>query len=98
MDRTLVSGPTGARGSNDEAYCPSCERSFPIDYNVCPDDGTRLAKLVARSDDLIGRVLDGRYEVRAALGAGGMGTVYAPASSRSGRPHRSTSATSTRRR
>jgi serine/threonine-protein kinase len=35
-----------------------------------------LIRLAARIDDLIGRQLDGRYEIRAPLGRGGMGTVY----------------------
>jgi serine/threonine-protein kinase len=37
---------------------------------------SRLAKLKARPDALLGRVFDGRYEIKAALGQGGMGTVY----------------------
>jgi serine/threonine protein kinase len=59
-----------------EAYCSACNQSFPSDTKVCPNDGARLIKLAAERDDLIGRVLDERYEIRAPLGKGGMGTVY----------------------
>ena len=60
----------------EEAYCSACNQSFPSDTRVCPNDGARLIKLAAQRDDLIGRVLDERYEIRAPLGKGGMGTVY----------------------
>ncbi len=60
----------------DEAYCSACNQSYPSDTKVCPTDGARLIKLAAQRDDLIGRVLDERYEIRAPLGKGGMGTVY----------------------
>jgi serine/threonine protein kinase len=59
-----------------EAYCSACNQSFPSDTKVCPNDGARLIKLAAENDDLIGRLLDERYEIRAPLGKGGMGTVY----------------------
>ena len=60
----------------DEAYCAACGQSYPIDANNCPKDGSRLTKLKARPDPLLGRMFDGRYEVRSTLGQGGMGTVY----------------------
>jgi len=60
----------------EEAYCSACNQSFPSGTTVCPNDGARLIKLAAQRDDLIGRVLDARYEIRAPLGKGGMGTVY----------------------
>jgi serine/threonine-protein kinase len=72
--------PSGTDGSTEvaaeEAYCSACNQSFPSDTKVCPNDGARLIKLAAQRDELIGRVLDGRYEIRAPLGKGGMGTVY----------------------
>ena len=60
----------------DEAYCAACNQSFGLDHMFCPNDGARLVKLKAQPDLLLGRVFDERYEVRAALGHGGMGTVY----------------------
>jgi serine/threonine-protein kinase len=78
-DRTLLSDsdaqqPTQVDG--DESYCAACGGSYPFDVDVCPKDGARLAKLKAQPDALLGRVFDGRFEVRTALGQGGMGTVY----------------------
>ena len=76
-DRTILSGeavPTQVDG--DESYCAACGGSYPLDVDVCPQDGARLTKLKARPDALLGRVFDNRFEVRMALGQGGMGTVY----------------------
>ena len=66
----------GPSAEIDEAYCAACNQSFTLDAEFCPNDGARLIKLKARPDTLIGRVFEGRYEVRAPLGHGGMGTVY----------------------
>lgn len=78
QEKTLLSDseaqPTQVDG--DESYCAACGSSFPMDIDVCPKDGARLTKLKARPDALLGRVFDGRFEVRTALGQGGMGTVY----------------------
>jgi serine/threonine-protein kinase len=78
IDPTLPSGADAATTEvhADEAYCSACNQSFPSDTKVCPNDGARLIRLAAQRDDLIGRVLDERYEIRAPLGKGGMGTVY----------------------
>lgn len=60
----------------DEAYCAACNQSFSLDQMFCPTDGAKLIKLRATPDQLLGRVFDDRYEVRAVLSRGGMGTVY----------------------
>ncbi len=65
-----------ATSETDEAYCAACNQSFLIDAQFCPNDGAKLIKLKGQPDTLIGRVFDNRYEVRAPLGHGGMGTVY----------------------
>jgi serine/threonine protein kinase len=75
-DPTFPSGSDSTEVNAAEAYCSACNQSFPSDTRVCPNDGARLIKLAAERDDLIGRVLDERYEIRAPLGKGGMGTVY----------------------
>jgi eukaryotic-like serine/threonine-protein kinase len=78
LDPTLQSEPpeTDTSCEGDEAYCAACNQSFGLDHMFCPNDGARLVKLKAQPDLLLGRVFDDRYEVRAALGHGGMGTVY----------------------
>jgi tRNA A-37 threonylcarbamoyl transferase component Bud32 len=76
-DRTAVSDTQGAPSTEpDEAYCSACNQSYGLALDVCPKDGARLIKLKATRDVMIGRVFDGRYELRTALGQGGMGTVY----------------------
>ncbi|MBA3393704.1 MAG: serine/threonine protein kinase, partial [Deltaproteobacteria bacterium] len=78
LDPTLASdaGALNTQVDGDESYCAACGQSFGLDLDVCPKDGARLTKLKARPDALLGRVFDGRFEVRTALGQGGMGTVY----------------------
>src|SRR5678816_3531526 len=68
--------PVDTESDGDEAYCAACNRSFAIDQMFCPNDGARLVKLKSRPDALLGRVFDDRYELRAMIGQGGMGTVY----------------------
>jgi len=77
FDPTLASDTGGSTAvDGDESYCAACGGSYPLELDVCPKDGARLTKLKARPDALLGRVFDGRFEVRMALGQGGMGTVY----------------------
>ena len=75
-DKTLTGQAARTTSDGDEAYCATCNQSYSIDEMFCPKDGSRLVKLLARPDTLIGRVFDQRYEVRSMLGNGGMGTVY----------------------
>lgn len=53
--------------------CPKCDQQFDNAIGFCPHDGT-----VLESDHIamVGRVLDGQYEIEAFIAAGGMGAVY----------------------
>jgi tRNA A-37 threonylcarbamoyl transferase component Bud32 len=75
-DPTFLSGSRQIDPDGDQAYCPGCNNSFSLDHEFCPNDGAKLIKLKVPPDLLIGRVFDGRYEIRTAVGHGGMGTVY----------------------
>jgi len=58
--------------------CPSCDVEPPaglVDPS-CPSCGARLVEVRAPADDIIGKVIDGRFEIRDQIGEGGMGTVY----------------------
>ena len=60
--------------------CTSCDiepaKLADLGGNHCPNCGAKLLEVKARQDELIGQVIDGRFELRARLGQGGMGTVY----------------------
>jgi eukaryotic-like serine/threonine-protein kinase len=60
--------------------CKLCGQRFTNDAAFCPFDGEPLEDapnaLAQPEDPLIGKILDGRYEVQSSLGEGGMGTVY----------------------
>src|SRR5712671_447725 len=54
-------------------YCSSCNEKFDDSLSFCPTDGEVLEEDPAA---LIGKVLDGQYQVESLLGKGGMGAVY----------------------
>lgn len=72
------SGPTAPTATPPgPLYCPSCETQYPASTGErCPVDDTRLVRLAAGIDPMLGRELEGRYTIRELLGQGGMGAVY----------------------
>jgi eukaryotic-like serine/threonine-protein kinase len=76
IDQTVASEPSETESEGDEAYCAACNQSFTIDHMFCPNDGAKLVKLKARADTLLGRVFDNRYEIRGALGHGGIKVIH----------------------
>jgi serine/threonine protein kinase len=61
--------------------CPTCGRRYSSDFEICPEDQSRLQADAtnaepAVTDPLLGHTLDDKYRLEAQLGIGGMGTVY----------------------
>jgi len=54
-------------------YCPSCHKTYPDDYNVCPADQTGLQ---SSREFQPGMIIRNKYEIIARIGIGGMGAVY----------------------
>jgi serine/threonine protein kinase len=54
-------------------YCPTCHRTYPTDYNVCPADQSALQ---SAHELQTGMVIRNKYEILERIGIGGMGFVY----------------------
>ncbi|HEY6035015.1 MAG TPA: serine/threonine-protein kinase [Kofleriaceae bacterium] len=55
--------------------CANCDAEGAAAGTPCPACGTLLVQ-IHDDDDLVGRTIDGRFELIGKLGKGGMGTVY----------------------
>lgn len=60
--------------------CPRCHAKFDDNANVCNQDGIKLETIPEQDtkifDDLVGKVLVGRFKILSKIGQGGMGAVY----------------------
>src|SRR6266550_361762 len=54
-------------------HCSVCNQKFDDSISFCPRDGEVLEE---DSGSLVGKALDGQYQIEALLGKGGMGAVY----------------------
>src|SRR5215813_2505249 len=54
-------------------YCSLCNDKYDDSISFCPKDGEVLEE---DSGSLVGKQLDGQYQIEAMLGKGGMGAVY----------------------
>src|SRR5882672_6428317 len=54
-------------------YCSICNEKFDDSVSFCPRDGEVLEE---DSGSLVGKALDGQYQIESMLGKGGMGAVY----------------------
>jgi len=68
--------------------CPDCGAQYGLSATFCPFDGQPLVteRWEPVVDTLMGTLVDQRYEVVAAIGEGGMGTVYKVRHAALGRP------------
>ena len=61
--------------------CPVCQREYPAGVTSCPEDGVPLVAVItdvsSRAEELVGKIVEGRYRIERIIGKGGMGTVYA---------------------
>ncbi len=57
--------------------CPECNGRYS-DHGLlcCPTDGSALLSVAEERDSMLGRVLDGRYEIVEKIAGGGFSTVY----------------------
>ncbi|HUS29583.1 MAG TPA: serine/threonine-protein kinase [Kofleriaceae bacterium] len=56
--------------------CPTCDKDVQADVTSCPTCNSKLVEIRDEADQVVGTVIDQRFEVRDKIGQGGMGSVY----------------------
>ncbi len=56
--------------------CPACDRELGDEAAACDRCGAAAISIRTDSDPGLGRIIDGRYELREVIGRGGMATAY----------------------
>lgn len=62
-----------ANGRDAMKYCPTCQKTYPAEYNVCPADQTALQSARELQP---GMIIRNKYQILERIGIGGMGVVY----------------------
>jgi hypothetical protein len=52
--------------------CPTCNRTYPDDFSLCPQDGARLVARATETEAQLAAGLSRRFRIVRQLGAGGM--------------------------
>ncbi|MGD0227563.1 MAG: protein kinase [Terriglobia bacterium] len=56
--------------------CPTCQKTYPDDFSLCPRDGTPLTAQATETEAQLAAGLSRRFRLVRRLGKGGMGTVF----------------------
>ena len=72
----MSTAPSRPQGALLHRLCPLCDIEILEDITICGECGSKLVEVRDEVDTIVGTVIDGRFEMRAKIGQGGMGTVY----------------------
>ena len=56
--------------------CPTCQKTYPDDFSLCPRDGAHLTAQATETEAQLAAGLSRRFRLVRRLGKGGMGTVF----------------------
>ncbi len=72
----MTTSAPSPKGTLLHRLCPSCDTDVLEDRTTCAECGSKLVEVRDEIDNTVGTVIDERFEMRAKIGQGGMGTVY----------------------